>query len=220
MSNNLKSNFEVACEIYSKRGFQNRIGYGKKPAIVNVDLANAWTREGSPFTCYNMDEVVANVNKLLDVARTKNVPIFFFTTAYESNMIDSGIWAKKISVLKEHRLGSERNEIDSRLNPGKTKNEIVIVKKMASVFFETGLNLMLTALGVDTVIITGVTASACIRATVQDAVSYGFRPIIPEGTVSDRIPGAVEYNLFDLDAKFGDVESMENVIEYLEKFEG
>lgn len=215
MSENLIEDIKVAKQVYSQRGFQHRVGYGNKPAIINVDLANAWTREGSAFTCIGMEEVIANVCKLLRVARSRNIPIFYTTTAYDFSMKDAGLWVRKIPALRELQIGSERCEIDSRLE--RRDGEIVIVKKMASAFAGTGLDCMLTSLGVDTVIVTGVTACTCVRHTVEDAITRGFRPIIPEGTVSDRIPGAVQWNLFDIDAKFGDVEPLEKVLDYLEQ---
>jgi nicotinamidase-related amidase len=215
MSTVLSKSMEAGKELYSKRGFQHRIGYGSNPAIINIDLANAWTREGSAFTCVEMDQVISNVCKLLQVARSRKIPIFYTTTAYEETMVDAGMWKRKIPALAELQLGSEKVEIDSRLE--RREDEMVIVKKMASAFAGTGLSTMLTSLGVDTAIITGVTACTCVRHTAEDAVTLGFRPIIPEGTVSDRVPGAVDWNLFDIDAKFGDVEPMENVLEYLKK---
>lgn len=214
MSDNLKDNFETAKSLYSRRGFQHRVGYGDKPAIISIDLANAWTREGSAFTCFNMESVIENVVKLLNAARRRRVPVFYTTTAYDRSMRDAGLWVKKIPALQELKIGSDRCEIDSRLE--RREGEIVIIKKMASAFAGTGLSCMLTSLGVDTLIVTGVTACTCVRHTVEDAMALGFRPIIPEGTVSDRVPGAVEWNLFDIDAKFGDVEPLERVLDYLE----
>ena len=214
MSTRLSESMQIGKELYSHRGFQHRVGYGVKPAIINIDLANAWTREGSAFTCAGMDEVISNVAKLLHIARNRRIPIFYTTTAYEDSMIDAGLWKRKIPALAELKLGSEKCEIDSRLE--RREGEMVIVKKMASAFAGTGLASMLTSLGVDTTIITGVTACTCVRHTAEDAVTLGFRPIIPEGTVSDRIPGAIEWNLFDIDAKFGDVEPLERVLDYLQ----
>jgi maleamate amidohydrolase len=214
MTSTLKNDTEVARKIYAERGFQHRVGYGKRPAIVNVDLANAWTREGSPFACNNMNQVIANVLELLEIGRQKKIPIFYSTVAYE-DIQECSFWVNKIPALKELKVGSLEVEIDPRLK--KQEGEYVIVKKHGSVFDGTHLDSMLTALGVDTLIITGVTACCCVRHTAEDAIARGYRPIIPLGTVSDRIPGALEWNLFDIDAKFGDVEPLEKVKEYLEK---
>jgi len=74
----------------------------------------------------------------------------------------------------------------------------------------------LRAHDVDTVIITGVTMAGCVRHTTEDAIAEGFRPIVVREAVGDRVPGVTEWNLFDIDAKFGDVEPLQNVLRYLE----
>jgi maleamate amidohydrolase len=201
--------------LYQNRGFQRRIGFGKKPALINIDLANAWTQPGNPFTCVGMETIIPAVQQLLTAFRARNLPVIYTTTAYEvmdGPASDMGLWHLKIpsEVLK---AGSKLIEIDERLKPA--PGEHVIVKKRASAFHGTHLAGMLRALGVDTVIVTGTTASACVRNTVEDAIADGFRPIVPRETVGDRILGAVEWNLFDIDAKFGDVEPLEKVLAYL-----
>ena len=97
--------------------------------------------------------------------------------------------------------------------------EQVIVKKRASAFHGTFLSGYLRSSGVDTVVVTGVTMSACVRNTVEDAIADGFRPIVVREAVGDRIAGAVEWNLFDVDAKFGDVEPLDAVLSHLRKNE-
>jgi N-carbamoylsarcosine amidase len=201
--------------LYQNRGFQRRIGFGKKPALINIDLANAWTQPGNPFTCAGMETIIPAVQQLLAAFRARNLPVVYTTTAYEvmeGSTSDMGLWHLKIpsEVLK---AGSKLIEIDERIKPA--PGEHVIVKKRASAFHGTHLAGMLRALGVDTVIVTGTTASACVRNTVEDAIADGFRPIVPRETVGDRILGAVEWNLFDIDAKFGDVEPLEKVLAYL-----
>ncbi len=110
-------------------------------------------------------------------------------------------------------IGSEAVEIDDRIRP--REGEIVITKKQASAFHGTPLQSLLSAAGIDTVVITGVTASACVRASVEDAIADGFRPIVVREAVGDRIAGAVAWNLFDIDAKFGDVEPLDAVLDHL-----
>ena len=211
--------FAADSELYQDRGFQRRIGFGKRPALINIDLANAWTRPGYPFTCEGMDEVIEGVAKLLDAARAKGIPVVYTTTAYnvtEGPNSDMGLWHLKIPA-EALVAGSEAVEIDDRIAP--RDDEQVIVKKSASAFHGTNLAAYLQALGVDTVIVTGVTMSACVRNTVEDAIAGGFRPIVVRECVGDRILGAVEWNLFDIDAKFGDVESLDTVLDYLRRNE-
>ena len=211
--------FAADSELYQDRGFQRRIGYGKRPALINIDLANAWTREGYAFTCDGMDVIIPGVQQLLVAFRAKGLPIVFTTTAYdvtEGPNTDMGLWHYKIPV-EGLKAGSDAAAIDERIAP--VPGEHVIVKKNASAFHGTYLAGFLRANAVDTVIVTGVTASACVRSTIEDAIADGFRPIAVRECVGDRIAGAVEWNLFDIDAKFGDVEPLDNILKYLRKNE-
>ncbi|MDP6875042.1 MAG: isochorismatase family protein [Alphaproteobacteria bacterium] len=209
--------FASDSSLYQERGFQRRIGWGKKPALVVIDMANAWTREDNAFTCEGMETVIPAVNEVLDAFRAKGLPIIFTTTAYEiieGEHSDMGLWGQKIPA-EVLRAGSEAVEIDSRL--GRRDDEMLIVKKQASAFRGTNLQSYLTACGVDTVVVTGATASACVRATVEDAIADGFRPIIVRECIGDRIAGAIEWNLYDMDAKFGDVEPLEAVLDHMRR---
>jgi nicotinamidase-related amidase len=202
-----------ARRIYRDRGFQHRIGYGARPALVNIDLANAWTQKGSPFECEDVDAMLAHVARLLDAGRAKGIPVVFTTTGYEKDLKDAEPWIRKIPALAVLQLDSELCRIDERVAPA--PGDIVLVKKMASAFAGTHLGPMLCALRVDTLIVTGTTACACVRHTVEDGLALGFRPIVPREAVGDRVPGAIEANLFDIDAKFGDVEPVDAVLAYL-----
>ena len=208
--------FSADSQLYQSRGFQRRVGFGARPALVHIDLANAWTRPGHAFSCDGMETIIPAVQALNEAGRAKGVPVVYTTTAYQDvngPNSDMGLWGRKIPC-ELLQLGSEDVEIDSRIAPA--DGELVLVKKCASGFHGTNLASYLNALGVDTVIITGVTASGCVRNTTEDAINEGFRPIVVRECVGDRIPGAVEWNLFDIDAKFGDVEPIDKVLEYLE----
>ena len=208
--------FKANSELYAKRGFQRRIGFGKRPALLNIDLANAWTRPNHAFTCDDMDVIIPATQKLLEAFRRLGLPVIYTTTAYDvidRNVPgDMGLWHHKTPV-ETLPAGSEAAAIDSRIAP--LPGEHVIVKKRASAFHGTYLSGMLKAMRVDTVIVTGVTAAACVRNSIEDAIAEGFRPIAVREAVGDRIAGAVEWNLFDIDAKFGDVEPLSRVLDYL-----
>ena len=215
----LETIFSADSTVYQQRGFQRRIGFGERPAQIHIDLANAWTRPGNPFTCEGMETIIPGVQRLLAAGRARNVPIVYTTTAYavtEGPATDMGLWHHKIPV-EVLQLGSDAVAIDERIAP--EPGDQVIVKKFASAFFGTNLANLLRAAGVDTVIVTGVTMAGCVRHTVEDAIGYGFRPIVVRECVGDRVAGVVEWNLFDIDAKFGDVESLETVLDYLEGIE-
>jgi maleamate amidohydrolase len=211
----LETIFDADTGIYQTRGFQRRVGYGRRPALLHIDLANAWTRPGHAFSCDGMDTIIPAVQALNAAGRAKGIPIVYTTTAYQDvdgPSSDMGLWVHKIPVelLKE---GTEAVAIDSRIAPA--PGEMVIVKKRASGFHGTFLSSYLNAQGVDTVIITGVTMAGCVRHSTEDAIAEGFRPIVVREAVGDRVPGVVEWNLFDIDAKFGDVEPLDRVLDYL-----
>ena len=149
--------FAVDSQIYRDRGFQRRIGYGQRPALIHVDLANAWTRPGHAFSCEAMDVIIPTVQRLNAAARAKGCPIVYTTTAYtvtDGPNSDMGLWVQKIP-LETLAAGSEAVAIDDRIAP--EPGELVITKKCASAFHGTSLSSFLTALCVDTVIVTGVT---------------------------------------------------------------
>jgi N-carbamoylsarcosine amidase len=215
----LEAAFAEATRIYGDRGFQRRIGFGRKPALVNVDLANAWTRPGNPFTCEDMDDrIIPAVQRLLAGFRRHGFPVVHVTTCYQvtdrrNPNTDMGLWHEKIPM--EVCAESDRTvwAIDSRISP--VAGEQLLIKKRASAFHGTYLAGFLRAADVDTILVTGVTASACVRQTVCDGLAEGFRPIVVKEAVGDRIPGAVLWNLFDMDAKFADVEPVDRCLEYL-----
>lgn len=213
--------FEEARGLYKERGFQRRVGFGRKPALVNVDLANAWTRPGNPFTCENMDnQIIPGVQQLLSACRRNGHPVVHVTTCYqvtdrEDPHTDMGLWHCKIPVEAVPENRPELWAIDSRIEP--VTGEQLLVKKRASSFHGTYLAGFLRAAGVDTILVTGVTASACVRETICDGIAEGFRTIAVEECIGDRIPGAVAWNLFDIDAKFGDVEKVERCVSYLDE---
>lgn len=209
----LKQAFAEARKIYKERGFMREMGFGKAPAITTVDMAKAWMSEGHVFTCNHAEEVCREALKVLDAARESGVPIFHTTTGYIGDaQWDLPRWDEKIP-MSALDISSHWLEIDPKLKP--RPEEPVIHKKYASNFFGTHLATTLTYLGVDTVIVMGATACACVRHTVMDSTGYGFKTIIPEGTIGDRVPGVIEWNLFDMEAKFCDVHPVETVVKYL-----
>ena len=220
----LQQAFDESTLIYQARGFQRRIGFGRKPAIVSVDLANAWTRPGNPFTCEKVDEeIIPGMQRLLAAARAHGHVVVHVTTAYQITDVndphtDMGMWHHKIPIeavdIKDEHLWA----IDSRIAP--IKGEYVMLKKRASSFSGTPLSGYLRSCGVDTILVTGVTATACVRTTICDGLAEGFRTIAVKECIGDRVPGAVAWNLFDIDAKFADVETVDTCVNYLNDVEG
>jgi maleamate amidohydrolase len=154
------------------------------------------------------------VPELLKAARKKKVPVIHTRVLYNpANFEDGGVWVRKAPVLKALVPGNKYAEFCPEVVPA--KGETVIVKNYASCFFGTSLAATLTAQGVDTLIMAGCTTSGCIRASAVDAVQHGFRPIVVRECVGDRHDGPHEANLFDINAKYGDVVSKAEAIKYL-----
>lgn len=194
-------------------GFGGRGGFGRRPALAIIDMTLGFTDPESPLAC-DLEEPVANIARLLEVARHAEIPVVFTTVAYrESDKLTAAAFIDKVPALLTLEAGTRWAEIDPRIAPRET--EPVLNKLFASGFFGTGLPSLLTAAGVDTLIITGASTSGCVRATAVDALQYGFRPVIPREAVGDRNPDAHEANLYDVDAKYGDVVPVKEVIEYL-----
>ena len=222
----LQKAFDESSKIYQQRGFQRRIGFGRKPALVSVDLANAWTRPGNPFTCDQdkMDkEIIPGVQRLLEACRKNGHIIVHVTTAYQNTdrndpASDMGMWHHKIPVEAVNLNDEQLWAIDSRIAP--IKGEYVMMKKRASAFSGTPLAGYLRSCGVDTILVTGVTATACIRTTICDGLADGFRTIAVRECIGDRVPGAVAWNLYDIDAKFADVEPVDTCVNYLNNVDG
>ena len=197
------------------RGFGGRGGFGRRPALVVIDMTLGFTDPESPLAC-DLEGPVSEIQKLLEVAREAEIPIIFTTVAYrEADKITAAAFIDKVPALLALEAGTRWAEIDPRIAPGET--EPVLNKLFASGFFGTGLSSLLTAAGVDTLIITGASTSGCVRATAVDALQYGFRPVVPKEAVGDRNPEAHEANLYDIDAKYGDVIPVEDTIGYLQE---
>ena len=218
----LQQAFDASTKIYQERGFQRRIGFGKRPAVISVDLANAWTRPGNPFTCDQdaIDNVIMpGMQRLLKACRANGHPVIHVTTAYEipdrnAPFTDMGLWHCKIPIEVVDLKNKELWAIDSRIAP--VEGEHTLLKKRASAFHGTGLGGTLRAAGVDTILVTGVTATACVRTTICDGLADGFRTIAVRECIGDRVPGAVAWNFYDIDAKFADVCSVDECASYLE----
>lgn len=204
--------WQEAQESYRRRRIGARVGFGRRPAVVVVDLSRGFTDPRSPLGS-DLDHVVHATSLLLGAARRRGVPVFFTTVAYEPDFRDGGVFVEKVPALKMLVRGSAWTEIDPRLAP--LPGEPVLEKPYASAFFATDLHQRLQQRGVDTLIVAGATTSGCVRATAVDGLQHGYRVIVPAECVGDRHPLPHEANLFDIDAKYGDVVSLAEVIAHL-----
>ena len=201
-----------SAEFFEERGFGTTIGFGQRPALVVIDMINAFTDPEMPLGS-DLSAVINQLTHVLGAARAARIPIYYTTVAYEDGLADAGIWFRKQKALTTLMRGTPAVEVDGRLAPA--LGEAVVVKKYASSFFGTDLASRLTSAGLDTLIVTGCTTSGCVRATAVDAVQLGFRPMVVREAVGDRSPAAHDQSLFDLHQKYADVVTATETIDYL-----
>jgi len=200
-------------EFFRQRGFGIKIGFGERPALIIIDMLKGFTDPSMPLGA-KLDTQIEAQKPLLDVAHKRNIPVIFSTVIYdEAEAKDAGLWAIKMKGSLTLMAGSEAVKIDPRL--GMEPKDILLVKKYASCFFGTDLVPRLNSRRIDTLIITGCTTSGCVRATAVDAVQNGFRPMVVREAVGDRSAAAHEQSLFDLNAKYADVVSLDETLQYL-----
>lgn len=203
---------------------RSKFGFGSKLAIVNVDPQKAYTRPDLfPKTAYITDpNQVTYINDISSAARAKGLPVVWTHVAYMENAADAGVWGTRTNTpdsLQNIKYGSDRHAFDDRLTIDETV-DAVYTKRMPSAFFETPLASFLTWHRVDTVVITGGSTSGCIRATAVDALSHGYRTIIPIECVADKHESYHFANLTDLLIKYADVVPVADVKAWIEGYTG
>ncbi|MEV2211434.1 isochorismatase family protein [Streptomyces sp. NPDC050997] len=200
---------------YQRAGFGAPVRRGSRPAVLVVDLTRGFTEAGFPSGA-DLTDVVGATGELIAAARPAGVPVVFTTIAYTPAEAtgEAVTWLDKVPGMRSMAEGSEEVALDPRLSRG--PKDHLIVKKGASAFFGTSLAALLTGAGCDTVLVCGATTSGCVRATAVDAVQSGFSVLVPRECVGDRAPGPHEANLFDIQAKYGDVIGVKDAVSYLD----
>lgn len=197
---------------------RKKFGFGEKLAIVNVDFQQAYTRIDMFKTAYETDpRQIEYTNTISRLARTRGMPVIWSRVGYKDDAGDAGVWGTRTDTpdsLQNIRYGSDRHAFDPRCEID--ANDLQYTKRMPSAFFETPLNSYLRWHKVDTVVVTGGSTSGCVRATAVDALSYGFRAIVPIETCADKHESYHFANLTDLLIKYADVEPVQAVIDWLE----
>jgi maleamate amidohydrolase len=200
-------------EFFRQRGFGLKIGFGERPALIVIDMLKGFTDAAMPLGS-DLDREIEAQKPLLQIAHERDIPVIFSTVMYhEADIRDAGIWGLKQKGALTLTAGSEAVKIDPRLD--KRPNDSLLVKRYASCFFGTDLVPRLTSRRIDTLVIVGCTTSGCVRATAVDAVQNGFRPMVVREAVGDRSAAAHEQSLFDLNAKYADVVSLDETLHYL-----
>jgi maleamate amidohydrolase len=198
------------------RGYgQGSIEPGERPAVLVIDLQYAFTDPAFPMGGAELVErAVQSTARLLELARRAGVPVYQTVVAWRDDGSDIGLWPLKLPQLREVTLESRWAQVDQRVWDD---SDVLIVKKWPSFFHGTPLLSLLTAARHDTVIVTGCMTSGCVRATVVDAFSYGYRTLVPEDCVGDQAREGHESNLRDVHRRYAEVTSSEETIDYLEQ---
>lgn len=204
MSEDLQENYQ--------RAYANAIGFGRKPALILVDFVEAYFNPDSSLYA-DVDDALASALRVRDAARSAAIPVIYTNVVYHQSGIDGGRFFEKAVPVHQFTAGNPMGAWPNGLVPA--DEELIISKQYPSAFFGTSLAATLTAQGIDTLIITGVTTSGCVRATCTDACSNGFIPIVVRDACGDRHDGPHEANLFDMNAKYGDVVGEDDAIAYL-----
>ncbi len=207
MSESLQAN-------YARGGFGKTLSPGNRPALLVIDFVRAYLVKDSPLYA-GVEQARADCEVLLRAARAAGIPVVHTNVVYQPGGRDGGVFFRKVPALGCFEAGAhpELAAFAAGLEP--IAGETVISKQYASAFFATSLASTLTALGVDTVLIAGLSTSGCVRASAVDCCQHGFIPVVVREAVGDRAPGPHEANLFDLQAKYAEVAALADVLAYL-----
>ena len=197
---------ESLLENYARGGFGKSLSFGRRPALLVIDFVQAYLAKDSPLYA-GVEQARADCEVLLEACRAAGIPVVHTNVVYQPGGRDGGVFFRKVPALRCFEAGAhpELAAFAAGLEP--VAGETVISKQYASAFFGTSLASTLTALGVDTVLIAGLSTSGCVRASAVDCCQHGFVPVVVREAVGDRAPGPHEANLFDLQAKYAEVIS-------------
>ncbi len=204
MSDELKDNYSV---------YDGTLGFGQRPALILVDFVQAYFDKDCDLFA-DVEAELASALRIRDAARAAGIPVVYSNVVYIEGGADGGVFFRKAPVLENFVAGNPMGEWAEGLQPA--DGELVISKQYPSSFFGTSLAADLNALDIDTLIITGVTTSGCVRATCIDTMSHGFVPIVVADACGDRHEAPHKANLFDMNAKYADVMSEADVIRHLQ----
>ena len=197
--------------------YQNRIGFGARPALILIDFVQAYFDEDCDLYS-GVESALASALRLRDAARDAGIPVIYTNVVYHPHANNGGRFYQKARPLRHFLAGSPLGAWPDGLEVG--ADELIVSKQYPSAFFGTSLASTLTSWGIDTLIHTGLTTSGCVRATCVDCCSHGFIPIIVRDAVGDRHPDPHAANLFDMDAKYGDVVGEDETVGYLRRLTG
>jgi len=196
-------------DIYKKQNFGNRIGFGKKPALLIVDFVNGFAN-AEQFGGGNINEAIDKTVELLAFCRKHGVLVAHTRVIFSDDGMDDNIMSIKVPALKTLTETAFESQIVDALAPH--EGEIIIRKRLPSAFFGSDLAPNFAMRGIDTVMVAGCTTSGCVRASVLDAMCHGFRPVVLSDCVGDRAIGPHDANLFDMGQKYADIMTADEVM--------
>jgi maleamate amidohydrolase len=196
-------------DIYREQNFGNRIGFGRRSALLVVDFTVGFN-DPKLFGGGNIDAAIRRSVGLLQFFRERRLPVAFTRVVYADDGSDAGVFAAKVPSLLMLTETHPAGQIVPQLAP--VKHEYIVRKTQASAFFGTGLAAWLVQQGADTVVVAGCTTSGCVRASVVDAIAWNFRPIVAHDCVGDRAMAPHEANLFDMQQKYADVLERDAIV--------
>jgi len=199
-----------------KKAYSNRIGFGKTPALILIDFVEAYFDPDCELYAGVEDTLLAALT-LRAAARVAGIPVIYTNVVYDEGGANGGRFFQKARPLRNFVRGNPMGAWPKGLEPA--EGEMVISKQYPSAFFGTSLAATLTSRGIDTLLMTGLSTSGCVRATCVDCCSHGFIPIVVREAVGDRHPDPHEANLFDMNAKYADVVSLDDAVSYLRTLE-
>ena len=205
MTTDLKANYQGV--------YENRLGFGKRPALLLVDFVQAYFDKTCDLYA-GVEAALASAIRVRDAARSGGVPVIYTNVVYQKQALNGGRFYQKARPLRHFLEGSPLGAWPAGLDV--SDDELVVSKQYPSAFFGTSLASTLTTWGIDTLVITGLTTSGCVRASCLDACCHGFIPIVVREACGDRHEGPHEANLFDMNAKYADVVKTSEVLGFFD----
>lgn len=196
-------------DVYAKQQFGQKTGFGKRPALLVIDFVNGF-HDPDILGGGNIPQAVVATGPLLDFFRSAELPVIFTRIVYAEDGSDASLWCEKVPRLRGLTETAHASQVVDALAP--RAGEVVIRKTQASAFFGTHLGAVLTARGVDTLVVTGCTTSGCVRASVIDAMSMNYRTVVATDCVGDRALGPHDANIFDMGQKYSDLMTAPEII--------
>ncbi len=210
MSENLDVN-------YARAGYHHKLEPGRRPALLLIDFCAAYFEPASPLYA-GVDAALASALRLRAAARAARIPVILTQVVVTPGGFDGGVFRRKAPVTACFERGNPMGAFPRGLTP--EPDELIVTKQYPSAFFGTSLASTLTAAGIDTVILTGLTTSGCVRATCVDTMSHGFLPLVVRDACGDRAAGPHEANLYDMSAKYAEVVDEAYALDYLASVRG